>query len=93
MKNGQIISVDNEEVTLNICRSMRQSSEIQSVSAISYKAKINLYHDLKIEKRDFMVRDFVLLYNYKFHFFVRKLKSKWTSAYLITQLFSHGAFE
>ena len=29
--------LSNEEVTFNICRSMRQSGELQSVSAISYK--------------------------------------------------------
>ena len=28
--------MNNEEATLNICGSMRQSDEIQSVSAISY---------------------------------------------------------
>ena len=28
--------LNNEEVTFNICRSMRQSGELQSVSAISY---------------------------------------------------------
>ena len=28
--------LNNEEVTFNICRSMRQSGELQSASAISY---------------------------------------------------------
>ena len=28
--------LNNEETTFNICRSMRQSGELQSVSAISY---------------------------------------------------------
>ena len=28
--------LNNEEATFNICRSMRQSGELQSVSAISY---------------------------------------------------------
>ena len=37
MKKGQMkFWLNNEEVTLNICRSMRQSCELQSVSAISY---------------------------------------------------------
>ena len=38
MEKGQIkFWLKNEEVTFNMCRSMRQSGEIQSVSAISYK--------------------------------------------------------
>ena len=37
MEKGQIkFRSNNEEVTFNICRSMRQSGELQSVSAISY---------------------------------------------------------
>ena len=37
MEKGQMkFRLKNEEVTFNICRSMRQSGEIQSVSAISY---------------------------------------------------------
>ena len=37
MENGQMkFWLNNEEVTFNICRSMRQSGELQSASAISY---------------------------------------------------------
>ena len=37
MEKGQMkFWLNNEEVTFNICRSMRQSGELQSVSAISY---------------------------------------------------------
>ena len=42
--------LNNEEATFNICRSIRQSGELQSVSAISYKEKMKKHHDLKIEK-------------------------------------------
>ena len=72
---------------------MRQSGEIQSVSSISYKEKMKKYHDLKIEKRDIMVGDFVLLYKSMLRLFPGKLKSKWTGAYLVTQLFPHGEVE
>ena len=38
MEKGKMkFLLNNEEVTFNICRSMRQSGELQSVSAISYK--------------------------------------------------------
>ena len=75
------------------CRSMRQSGELQSVSAISYKEKMKKDNDLKSEKRVFMIGDLVLLFNSRLHLFLGKLKSKWNGPYLVTQLFSHGAVE
>ena len=51
------------------------------------------YYDLQIDKREFMVWDFVLLFNSRLHLFPGKLKSKWTAPYLVTQLFPHGAVE
>ena len=72
---------------------MRQRGELQSVCAILYKEKIKNHHDLKSEKREFMVGYLVLLYNSRLCFFPGKLKSKWTGPYLITQLFPHGAVE
>ena len=53
------------------------------ISAL-YKVKMKKYHDQKIEKRDFMVGESVLLFNSRLHFFPGKLKSKWTGPYLIT---------
>ena len=85
--------MNNEEATFNICRSIRKSGELQLVSAISYKEKMKKHHDLKIEKREFMVGDLVILYNYRLRLFPDKLKSKWTGLYLITQLFPHGSVE
>ena len=42
MTNGQMkFWLNNEEVTFNICRSMRQSGELLSTSAISHKEKMN----------------------------------------------------
>ena len=47
MEKGQMkFRLNNEETTFNICRSMRQSGELQSVSAISYKEKMNKDYDL-----------------------------------------------
>ena len=44
--------------------------------SILYKEKIQKYHDQKIEKRDFMVGDLVLLFNSRLRLFSGKLKSK-----------------
>ena len=50
MEKGQInFRWNNEEVTFNICRSMRQSGELQSVSAISYN--IGETSETQIEER------------------------------------------
>ena len=94
MEKGQMtFRLNNEEATFNICRSMRQSGELQSVSVISHKEKIKKDNELKSEKREFMVGDSVLLYNFRLSWFLGWLKSKWTGPYLITQLFPHGAVE
>ena len=45
-------------------------------SSALYKEKMKKYHDLKIEKREFMVGDLVLLFNSRLHLFRGKLKSK-----------------
>ena len=50
MEKGQMkFWLNNEEVTFNICRSMRQSGEIQSISAISYRVEKSL--EVQIEER------------------------------------------
>ena len=51
------------------------------------------YHDQKIEKRNFLVGDVVLLFNSKLCLFTGKLKFKCTGPYLITQLLPHGEVE
>ena len=50
MEKGQMkFRLNNEEVTLNFCRSMRQSGELQSVSAISYRDEES--SEVQIEER------------------------------------------
>ena len=47
----------------------------------------------KSAKQEFMVGDWVLLYNSRLRWFLGNLKSKWTGPYLVNQLFPHGAVE
>ena len=50
MEKGQMkFRLNNKEVTFNICRSMRQSGELQSVSAISYRVEES--SEVQIEER------------------------------------------
>ena len=72
---------------------MRQSGELQSVSAISHKEKMKKETEQKIAKQEFMVGDLVLIDSSGVPCLPGKLKSKWTGPYLITQVFPHGAVE
>ena len=83
----------NEEATFNICRTMRQSSELQSVSYISHKEKMKKETEQRNAKQEFMVGYLVLVDSSGVPCLPGKLKSKWTGPYLITQGFPHGAVE
>ena len=55
-----IFRLNNEEATFNVCRTMRQSGEFQSVSAISHKEKLNKENEQKSAKQEFRVGDWCL---------------------------------
>ena len=94
MEKGQMtFRLNNEEATFNICKTMRQSGELQSVSAISYKEKMKKENEQKSAKQEFMVGDLVLVDSSGVPCLPGKLKSKWNDPYLITQVFPHGAVE
>ncbi|XP_049397352.1 uncharacterized protein LOC125861521 [Solanum stenotomum] len=62
-------------------------------SSVLYKKKIKKYHDRKIEKREFVMDDLVILFNSRLHLFSGKLKSKWTGPFIVMKVFPHGAVE
>ncbi|XP_049360999.1 uncharacterized protein LOC125825730 [Solanum verrucosum] len=62
-------------------------------SSAFYKETIKKYHDQKIEKREFIMGDLVLLLNLRLRLFPGNLKSKWTKLFRVTQVFPHGAVE
>ena len=48
MEKGQVkFRLNNEEATFNVCRTMRQSGDLQSVSAISHKEKMKKENEQK----------------------------------------------
>ena len=62
MEKGQIkFLLNNEEATFNVGRTMRQSGELQSVSAISHNEKMKKENEQKSAKQEFMVGDLVLV--------------------------------
>ena len=54
--------LNNEEETFNICRSMKQSGEIQTVSVISYMvestSKVHIEEHLGVEALDVVIMNF-----------------------------------
>ncbi|KAK4707113.1 hypothetical protein R3W88_033327 [Solanum pinnatisectum] len=63
------------------------------VSLAIYKEKMKKWHDAQILKRDFMVGDWVLLYNSRLRLFPGKLKSKWSAPFRVTRVLTNGAIE
>ena len=62
-------------------------------SSALYKEKMKLYHDRRIENREFHAGDLVLLYNSKLRLFAGKLKSKRSGPFTVIRVFSHGSIE
>ena len=94
MEKGQMkFRLNNEEATFNVCRTMRKSGELQSISAISHKENMKKENERKSAKQEFRVGDLVLVDSSGSPCLPGKLKSKWTGPYLITQVFPHGAVE
>jgi len=56
-----------------------------------FKEKVKKWHDRRIIKREFNVRDKVLLYRSRLRFFAGKLLSKWEGPYVIVEVYRSGA--
>nr|GEU43116.1 ribonuclease H-like domain-containing protein [Tanacetum cinerariifolium] len=62
-------------------------------NSLIYKEKMKKLHDSKIKNRIFNVGDPVLLFNSRLKIFSRKIKSRWSGPFTITQDFSYGTIE
>ena len=51
-----------------------------------FKEKDKIWHDKRIQKREFKVGEYVLLYISHFRFFAGKLLSKWEVPYVIEEI-------
>ena len=59
----------------------------------NYSKKVKRWHDKIIQKHEFKVGEYVLLYNSCFRFFVGKLLSKWEAPYVIEEVYWCGAIK
>ena len=57
------------------------------------KKKNKRWHDKRIQKGEFKVGEYVLLYNSRLRFFAGKLLSKWEGPYLIEEVHRSGAIK
>ncbi|XP_014496751.1 uncharacterized protein LOC106758332 [Vigna radiata var. radiata] len=62
-------------------------------SSKSYKEKVKFYHDRKLIKRAFNPWQQVIFFNSRLKLFLRKLESKWSGPFMITNVHPHGAVE
>jgi hypothetical protein len=62
-------------------------------SSRKYKEHMKKVHDQSILRRSFEPSQKVLLYNSRLLLFPGKLKSRWTSPFIIRIVFSHGTIE
>ena len=52
MEKGQMkFWLNNEETTFNVCKTIRKSGELRSVSAISHKEKMNKENEKKVQNK------------------------------------------
>ena len=58
-----------------------------------YKEKTKACHDKHIVRKEFEAGQRVLLFNSRLKLFPRKLKSRWSGPFTVTQVFPHGGAE
>ncbi|KAE8776127.1 reverse transcriptase [Hordeum vulgare] len=58
-----------------------------------FKEKVKRWHDKRIQKREFNVGDYVLLYNSHLRFFACKLLSKWEGPYVVEEVYRSVAIK
>ena len=61
--------------------------------ALTYARRLKALHDKMIQKHEFNVGDYVLLYNSRLRFFGGKLLSKWEGPYVIEEVYRSGAIK
>ena len=58
-----------------------------------YKERLNLFHDKTIARKTFEPNQKVLLYSSRLHMFRGKLRSRWTSPFVVKVVYPYGAVE
>ena len=62
-------------------------------NAQRYKEKTKAWHDKHIARKEFEAGQRVLIFNSRLKLFPRKLKSRWSRPFTMTQVFPYGGAE
>ena len=62
-------------------------------SSLIYKERLKLFHDKIIARKTFEPNQKVLLYSSRLHMFPGKLRSRWTSPFVVKVVYPYGAVE
>ena len=58
-----------------------------------YKERLKLFHDKTIVRKAFEPHQKILLYSSRLHMFAGKLRSRWTSPFVVKVVYPYGAVE
>nr|GEW81410.1 reverse transcriptase domain-containing protein [Tanacetum cinerariifolium] len=78
---------DHRKLQLNELHELRDQAYENS---LIYKERAKKLHDSKIKNRIFNVGDQVLLFNSRLKIFFRKLKTRWSGPFTITEVYPYG---
>ncbi|GJT43839.1 reverse transcriptase domain-containing protein [Tanacetum coccineum] len=78
---------DHRKLQLNELNELRDQAYENS---LIYKERTKKLHDSKMKNRIFNVGDQVLLFNSRLNIFSRKLKTRWSDLFTITEVFPYG---
>nr|GEU38074.1 reverse transcriptase domain-containing protein [Tanacetum cinerariifolium] len=78
---------DHRKLQLNELHELRDQAYKNS---LIYKERTKKLHDAKIKNRIFNVGDQVLLFNSRLKIFSRKLKTRWSGPFTITEVYPYG---
>nr|GFC28028.1 reverse transcriptase domain-containing protein [Tanacetum cinerariifolium] len=77
---------DDRKLQLNELSELRDQAYENS---LIYKERTKKLHDAKIKNRIFNVGDQVLLFNSRLKIFLRKLKSRWSGPFIISEIYPY----
>nr|GFB08935.1 reverse transcriptase domain-containing protein [Tanacetum cinerariifolium] len=85
--SGKITAGDHRKLQLNELHELRDQAYENS---LIYKERTKKLHDSKIKNHIFNVSDHVLLFNSCLKIFSRKLKTRWSGPFTITEVYPYG---
>ena len=93
------IRIFNSDLTQAGKQRLLQLNELEELrresyeSSRIYKERLKLFHEKSIARKTFEPNQKVLLYSSRLHLFPGKLRSRWTSPFIVNVVYPYGAVE